>query len=78
MTREEILSKVINEVGNWVDFEIEIYEDSHLREDLYLDSFDIKDIFERLEDEFKITFPDGEVQTWRTVLDIVEYVEKLV
>lgn len=44
--------------------------------DLGMNSFEILEAVVRFEDEFGITIPDRMISTFRTVGDVVEYLEK--
>ena len=49
--------------------------EASITEDLGADSLDIVDLVMSLEDEFDIEVPDEEVETIKTVGDIVRYIE---
>ncbi len=51
--------------------------DSDLASDLELDSLDAVEIVMALEDEYGLELPDEDIEKFKTVGDIVEYVEKL-
>lgn len=52
--------------------------EASITEDLGADSLDIVDLVMSLEDEFDIEVPDEEVETIKTVGDIVRYIEQSV
>ncbi|MBN2746628.1 MAG: acyl carrier protein [Bacteroidales bacterium] len=49
---------------------IEISVESRLREDLGLDSFDLVEMINDLEFEFRITIPDCEIEKIKTIQDV--------
>jgi acyl carrier protein len=49
---------------------IEISMESRLREDLGLDSFDLVEMINDLEFEFRITIPDCEIEKIKTIQDV--------
>jgi acyl carrier protein len=49
---------------------IEISTESRLREDLGLDSFDLVEMINDLEFEFRITIPDCEIEKIKTIRDV--------
>lgn len=49
---------------------------SLLREDLALDSMDTIELIFELEDGFGIQIPDEDIQKFKTVDDVVQYVKK--
>jgi acyl carrier protein len=49
--------------------------DSFIIEDLGADSLDVVDIVMRLEEEFDLEVPDEEIETMKTVGDIVHFLE---
>ena len=51
--------------------------ESHLQDDLGADSLDAVDLIMSIEDELNITMPDEDVQNFRTVKDIIAFLEKL-
>ena len=53
----------------------EITEDSMLEEDLDAGSYDIIDVVMSIEDDFQLEVPDEEIESWKTVGDIVSFIE---
>lgn len=51
--------------------------DTHLFNDLSLDSLDIVELTLSLESEFKVVIPDDVAENMQTVDDVVKYFEKL-
>lgn len=49
--------------------------DAIVTDDLGADSLDVVDLIMSLEDEFDVEIPDTEVENFKTVGDIVRYVE---
>lgn len=49
--------------------------DSDIMEDFDADSLDLADLVMTMEDEFHLEVPDEEIEKFRTVGDIVRYVE---
>ena len=52
-----------------------ITENTNLQEDLGADSLDLVDVVMSLEDEFDKEIPDEDVESIKTVGDIVSYIE---
>ena len=72
----EKLSKIIaDQLG--MD-QSEITQDTSLKEDLKADSLDIVEIIMAIEDEFGIQVDDDDALNFKTVGDVVAYIEKLI
>jgi len=56
--------------------EDQVTMDSSIVENLGADSLDLVDLIMSLEDEFDIEIPDADVESIKTVGDIVRYIEK--
>ncbi len=56
--------------------ESKITLDAKLKEDLELDSLDSVELIMSAEEEFGIEIPDEEVMNFKTVNDIVNYIEE--
>ena len=56
--------------------EDQVTMDSSIVENLGADSLDLVDLIMSLEDEFDIEIPDSDVESIKTVGDIVRYIEK--
>jgi acyl carrier protein len=54
----------------------DIKPDSHLINDLSLNSFDVVELMCVFEDELGVEIPDNQIRQFRVVGDIVEYIEK--
>ena len=57
--------------------ESKITEESSFKDDLGADSLDLFELVMSLEDEFNAEIPDEEVETMKTVGDIVKYLENI-
>ena len=55
----------------------EITESTSFKEDLDADSLDLFELVMSLEDEFNAEIPDEEVETMKTVGDIVKHLENI-
>ena len=56
--------------------ESKITLDAKLKEDLELDSLDSVELIMSAEEEFGIEIPDEDVMNFKTVIDIVNYIEE--
>lgn len=56
--------------------EDKITMDSDILEDFEADSLDVVDMVMTLEDEFGVEVPDEQIENFRTVGDVVRYVEE--
>ena len=70
----EKLTNIIREQTG--DNSITINRDSILLSDLGMNSFDLINLVCVLEDEFDVEIPDRVVGTFKTVGDVINYVEK--
>ena len=50
--------------------------DSDIMEDFEADSLDVVDLVMSIEDEFGLEVPDDQIENFRTVGDVVRYVEE--
>ncbi|MEW6669855.1 MAG: acyl carrier protein [Thermodesulfobacteriota bacterium] len=74
--RREITGKVIQVLAEMLHRKPEtIRMDSSLMDDLEMDSFTAIEMLFHLEDQYGIEIPDETVRTFKTVLNIVEYLE---
>ena len=55
----------------------EIKPESDILKELGADSLDVVELMMALEDEYGITLPEGEVESLKTVQDIVDMLNKL-
>ncbi len=53
-----------------------ITEDAEIIADLGADSLDVLQLLMTIEDEYGVKIPDEELENFRTVGDVVEYVEE--
>ena len=66
----EILEEELN-----IDPE-DVNEDSDFRDDLGVDSLDLFELVMNLENEYGIEFPAEELESLRTVGDVIDFLEK--
>ena len=50
--------------------------DSDIMEDFEADSLDVVDLVMSIEDEFGVEVPDDQIENFRTVGDVVRYIEE--
>ena len=50
--------------------------DSDIMEDFEADSLDVVDLVVSIEDEFGLEVPDDQIENFRTVGDVVRYIEE--
>lgn len=72
MVFEKVRSILVNQLG--VD-EDKVVMDASIVDDLGADSLDVVDLIMSLEEEFDIEIPDEDVETMKTVSDVVKYIE---
>lgn len=53
----------------------EVTESTNIMDDLGADSLDIVELMMTVEEEFDITIEDSDAQTFKTVGDVVNYIE---
>ena len=71
-----MLDKVISIISEHQDIPADtIHADSHLVNDLGFTSLDAAELTYRIEDEFDIEVPDRKIKLFKTVQDIVKYLE---
>lgn len=76
MERQEITDKVIHVLAEMLHRGPEtIRTESSLMDDLEMDSFTAIEMLFKLEDQYGIEIPDEQLQAFKTVLDIVMYLE---
>lgn len=72
-----IIEKVINIIVRELNVsKEEVHIDTDLQADLGADSLDAVELMMALEEEFDMQIPDEEAQRFRTVEDIVKFLEK--
>ena len=69
----ETLTKIIRHTG---DESIIINEDMDLKADLGLNSLELVNLVCVVEDEFDIEIPDRNIKDFRTVKDVIEFIEE--
>lgn len=74
MTIEEKVKEIVSEELQ-VNPE-EVQADAALVDDLCADSMDMQVIVMRMEEEFNIEIPDEDIEPFRTVGDIINYLER--
>lgn len=71
MNENKVLGQVLQIASKLGEQPItEISVESRLREDLGLDSFDLVEMINDLEFEFRITIPDCEIEKIKTIQDV--------
>lgn len=72
-----MFEKVRDIVAEQLDVEVdEISLETSMMNDLDADSLDAVEIMMALEDEFGITIPDEDAETFKNIGDIIKYLEK--
>lgn len=73
----DIQEKVISIISDELSVKIEdVKLDSELIQDLEIDELDSIELCMALEEEFGIEIPDEDIEEFKTVKDIVEYVKE--
>ena len=67
---------VLDQIKEILKDESKITLDAKLKEDLELDSLDSVELIMSAEEEFGIEIPDEDVMNFKTVNDIVNYIEE--
>lgn len=70
---EQLASLVYDQTG---DRSVEITRDTVLLADLGMNSFDLVNLVCVVEDEFEVEIPDRVVGTFKTVGDVIDFIEK--
>lgn len=74
----DIFEKVKEVLVEQLDVDEELVTlEASVTDDLGADSLDLVDLVMELENEFDVEIPDEDIQTIKTVGDIVAYIEKL-
>lgn len=72
-----IFDKVSTALAEQFDIDSnEITMDTSFTEDLQADSLDLVDLVMELEDEFEIEFPEDKIDDFKTVGDVINYIEE--
>jgi len=74
MVFEKIKGIIIDQLG--LDEDQEISMETSLMKDLEADSLDAVEIIMAIEDEFDIEIPDEDAEGFKSIGDIVKYVEE--
>ncbi|HHU24461.1 MAG: acyl carrier protein [Bacilli bacterium] len=68
--------KVVKIIGDVLNFSIDdLTLDTHLQDDLGIDSLDVVELMMAMEDAFAIAIDDEEMKDLRTIGDIVAYLQ---
>lgn len=71
-----VFEKLREIISTQLDIEEErITLDTNLTEDLEADSLDLVEVIMSIEDEFDIEIPDESMDNFKTVADVVDYIE---
>ena len=70
---EQLANLVYDQTG---DRSVEITRDTVLLADLGMNSFDMVNLVCVVEDEFEIEIPDRVIGTFKTVGDVIDFIEK--
>lgn len=77
MADASIQTRILQALGAYLKRDPkEIPSDSHLRDDLGLDSMATIELLYRVEEAFDLQIPDQDLQGLVTVADVVQYVER--
>ena len=77
MTKEEVFNKVKDIIVDQLDVDADkIKEDTNFKNDLYLDSLDIFEVVDKIEDTYDIEIETESDKGMGTVGDLVDYVFK--
>lgn len=72
-----IFEKVKNIIVDQLDVDEEkVTMNANIQDDLGADSLDIVDLVMSFEDEFDLEIPDDQVETIKTVGDVVKFIEE--
>lgn len=73
----ETFDKVKKIICDQLDVEEDqVTMDSAIMDDLGADSLDIVDLVMSLEEEFDMEFPDEDIERFKTVSDVVKYIDE--
>ena len=71
-----VFEKLREIISTQLDIEEErITLDTSLTEDLEADSLDLVEVMMSIEDEFGLEIPDDKLDNFKTVADVVDYIE---
>ena len=74
-SRDEIFSWVTGVIRDEFQYTDKIYHNSHLVDDIDLDSIDAIDMTVRLEEKTGLAFKEDELKSLRTVGDVVDLID---
>lgn len=75
--KSDVEKKIVDALSSFVKVQIkDIKGSSLLREELALDSMDTIELIFQIEDNYNIQIPDEDIMNFKTVHDVVQYVEK--
>ena len=75
--RRDILEGIREIICDQLDLEEDkVTMDSDIMEDFEADSLDVVDLVMSIEDEFGLEVPDDQIENFRTVGDVVRYIEE--
>lgn len=72
MVFEKLREIIVNQLDISED---DVTLDTNLVEDLEADSLDLVEVIMAIEDEFSIEIPDESMDSFKTVADVVDYIE---
>jgi acyl carrier protein len=55
--------------------DVEITEETSFQDDLHIDSLDLFEVITALEDEFEIEIPQEDLESLKSVGDVIEYLQ---
>ena len=70
----ERIREIICDQLDWEEDKVTM--DSDIMEDFEADSLDVVDLVMSIEDEFGLEVPDDQIENFRTVGDVVRYIEE--
>lgn len=74
-TENSVMNRVIRVLSTQVNNSDKVSVDADLVEDLGLDSLDVVEVVLALEEEFGVEVPDSDADKFKTVRNVVEYIE---
>lgn len=76
MTRNEIFDKISQMIKEQMHHEdMEVTEDTSLKDELGVDSIDLMEFVINLEDEFSVEIPDDDIEDIVKLGDMLDYLE---
>lgn len=69
---DKIREMIVRQLGTK---ELETTQDAELVNDLGMDSLDVVELAMAFEEEFGVEIPDEDVEGWKTVGDVITYLE---